>query len=219
MRGPNPIDDVPAIKVPLPKVVIIEPDDVAAVVESFAGYWRPLCATAVYTGARKGELIGIRRESVNLRLWTLSIESSYTGPTKSARSRVVPIPPELRPYIEQALATSKTLGSEFLFPTQKGKMATRNLDLAGMMKRALVRAGIIDHWGLRCRRRGCGYVETRREATDDVRCPKCRMRLWPKPMPPQAISFKTLRAIFGTVACEVAGGTDFAKVVLGHASQ
>ena len=45
------------------------------------------------------------------------------------------------------------------------------------------------------------------------------MRLWAKPIPPKNICFKTLRATFGTVACEVAGGTDFAKVVLGHASQ
>ncbi len=120
---------------------------------------------------------------------------------------------------DAALATSKKLGSEFLFPTRKGKMATRNLDLAGMTKRALVRAGIIDHWDLRCRRKGCGFVERRMERADGVTCPKCQMRLWPKAIAPRSICFKTLRATFGTVACEVAGGTDFAKAVLGHASQ
>jgi len=45
------------------------------------------------------------------------------------------------------------------------------------------------------------------------------MKLWPKAIPPSDIKFKSLRATFGTVACEVAGGTDFAKVALGHASQ
>jgi integrase len=195
LRGPTPIADVPTIKIPTPKVTIIEPTDVAAVVEGFTSWWRPLCATAVFTGARKGELIGVRRESVNLRLWTLTIESSYDGPTKSARPRVVPIPPELRPHLERALATSKKLGSEFLFPTRKGRMATRNLDLAGMTKRALVRAGIIDHWDLRCRRKGCGFVERRMERADGVTCPKCQMRLWPKAIAPRSICFKTLRDV------------------------
>jgi len=86
-------------------------------------------------------------------------------------------------------------------------MATRNLDLASMMKRAVVRAGIIEHWDLRCRRKGGGYVEHRHERTDRARCPRCcQMRRWPKPVPLKNICFKTLRATFGTVACEVAGG-------------
>jgi integrase len=218
LRGKNPINDAPTIEVVPSDVTIIEPDDVPAVVAAFPSWWHPPCATAVYVGARKGELIGLLRKNVNTKLWTLKIDKSYDGPTKSAKPRVVPIPPELRPHIEQALATARRLGSMHLFPRRDGRMATRNLDLAGMMKRALVKAGRIDHWELRCRKKGCGHVE-QCQVRADVRCPKCTMKLWPKPIAPTDIKFKSLRATFGTVACEVAGGTDYAKVALGHASQ
>ena len=72
------------------------------------------------------------------------------------------------PFLQSFGRTSNALSlsrrssvPNFSSPQRKGKMATRNLDLAGMTKRALVRAGIIDHWDPRCRRKDCGYVEHR----------------------------------------------------------
>ena len=61
-----------------------------------------------------------------------------------------------------------------------------------------------------------GTLSTDLSALNGATCPKCQMRLWPKAIPPKNICFRTMRATFGTVACEVAGGTDFAKVLLGH---
>lgn len=47
-----------------------------------------------------------------------------------------------------------------------------------ILRRALRRAGIVQSWLHKCRRLGCGHVET---AQDDGlrRCTQCRMKLWP----------------------------------------
>jgi excisionase family DNA binding protein len=70
-------------------------------------------------------------------------------------------------------------------------MFRRDVDLEGILRRALGRAGIVRFWRHVCRRRGCRHVEERQEQSER-RCPKCEMKLWPKPVV-RPIRFHDLR--------------------------
>ncbi len=56
----------------------------------------------------------------------------------------------------------------------------RDVPLEGLLRRALGRAGIAESWTHLCRRKGCGHREGTPDG-DQRRCPKCEMKLWPKP--------------------------------------
>jgi hypothetical protein len=57
-------------------------------------------------------------------------------------------------------------------------MMSDGVQLEIVLRRALHRAGIVERWLHKCRRKGCGYVVT---AEDDQlrRCVHCQMKLWP----------------------------------------
>jgi integrase len=58
-------------------------------------------ATLVYTGLRRGEALGLRWLDVDLKRRLITVRHSYEGCTKSGRERLVPIPKELIPILEQ----------------------------------------------------------------------------------------------------------------------
>ena len=76
-------------------------------------------------------------------------------------------------------------------------MFRRDVDLEGILRRALGRAGIVRFWRHVCRRRGCRHVEERQEQTER-RCPQCQMKLWPKPVV-RPIRFHDLRHTTATL--------------------
>jgi hypothetical protein len=80
------------------------------------------------------------------------------------------------PYFRQALADAK---GELVFPREDGVTMMRgDTRLDRMLRRAMGRAGVVLHFNQVCRRRGCGFtVETKTD--DELRCPKCAMKLWP----------------------------------------
>lgn len=53
-------------------------------------HWRAMFALAIYTGARKGEILGLRAHDVDLEHGLVRFACSYDGPTKSDRPRVAP---------------------------------------------------------------------------------------------------------------------------------
>src|SRR3954468_19821384 len=57
-------------------------------------------------------------------------------------------------------------------------MTSEGVQLELVLRRALHRAGIVQTWLHKCRRKGCRHVEA---ASDDQlrRCPRCQMKLWP----------------------------------------
>src|SRR2546422_10359796 len=59
--GPNPVSDVRPRRVPKRKPSFLEAHEVPRVLGEISTAWRPLFATAVYTGLRKGELLGLRK--------------------------------------------------------------------------------------------------------------------------------------------------------------
>jgi len=177
-KGQNPISDVQKRRIPKRPPSYLKADEVARLLQALAPRWQPMFATAIYTGLRKSELIGLRKIDVDLdaRLLTVS-RSRDRDTTKGGHADTIPIAAELVPYLERAIAASP---SELVFPRHDGSMMREDVDLVSVLRRAMARAGIVTGWRHLCRRKGCGHVE---KASDGSlrRCPVDGRKLWPKP--------------------------------------
>jgi len=158
--------------------------------------WRPLFATAVYTGMRKGELLGLRKSDVDMEAGTITVARSYDSETtKGGHDSMLPIAEGLRPYLVVALNASL---SELVFPRPDGSMQSRDLAVDMVLRRALGRAGIVTGYIHRCRRKDCGYRSEPVPKSDCGRCPKCNMRLWSQAVPGH-VRFHDLRHTTATL--------------------
>ncbi|MEW5848041.1 MAG: site-specific integrase [Myxococcota bacterium] len=211
--GNNPAQLAERVKVPKKPVRFLDAAEVPRLLAAVPEQWRCLFATAIYTGARKGELLGLKASDVDLKRRTILLATSYDGPTKSAKPRTAPIPEELQPFLAAHLPTVK---GEYLFGHDDGERRNRNTDLPAVFKRALARAGIVNGYDHICRRQGCGFRERRTEG-EIKPCPKCSFRLWTRPIPAD-LRFHDLRSTFGTHAYEVTGDVRFVQTVLGHSA-
>jgi len=175
--GPNPVADARPRRVPKRKGDFLRVDEVRAVLRTAPSRWQPLIATAVYTGLRKGELLGLRKSDVDLANRLIIVSRSYErGSTKGGRAEAIPIAAELVPYLKVAMKASP---SGLLFPDAEGKMLSRHTPLEDVLRRALAHAGIVEGWEHVCRKRGCGHSEL--VSDDKLRhCPRHGMKLWPK---------------------------------------
>jgi len=69
--------------------------------------WRPIFATAIYTGLRRGELLALRKADVDLDAGTIAVCRSHgNATTKGGHADLLPIAEELRPYLRAALDSS-----------------------------------------------------------------------------------------------------------------
>ncbi len=175
--GQNPVKDVRRRKVPKRLPDFLRAEEVPRVLAALAPYHRPLFATAIYTGLRKGELAGLHKIDVDLKTGLINVCYSYErDTTKSNKAAAIPIAAELRPYLEEAKAGST---SDLMFPGKRKPMMTTSSPLEQVLRGALARAGIVLGYTHVCRKRGCGYSE---EAPDNElrRCPTHGHKLWPK---------------------------------------
>jgi integrase len=175
--GPNPAAEVRARRVPTRKADFLRADEVGPVLAATPPRWRPLMATAVYTGLRKGELLGLRKSDVDLPSRLIVVSRSYDRETtKGGRAEAIPVAAELMPYLRAAMRASP---SDLVFPDLEGRMLSRHTPLEEVLRRALGHAGIVEGWQHVCRKPACGYAEP--AADDQVRrCPRHGMKLWPK---------------------------------------
>lgn len=138
--------------------------------------WRNLFATAIYTGMRKSELLGLRKTDVDLQRRLVAVARSCDcDTTKGGHADVLPIAAELIPHLEAAIAASQP---DLVFPKPDGTMASETVSLEIVRRRALRRAGIVTSYRHSCRRHGCGHREEDPDALPR-RCPTCNMKLWP----------------------------------------
>jgi integrase len=173
--GPNPIDEVRTWKVPKRKPDFLRLHEVPLVLPAIPANWRPLFATAIYAGLRKGELLGLRKQDVDFDLGLIFVRRSYSRDIpKGGHEDGVPIAAELAPYLEDAVRRSP---SHLIFPRPDGEMYSPKTQLEFVLRRALGRAGIVQGYRHKCRKQGCRHIEA---ATDNNlrRCPKDRRLLW-----------------------------------------
>lgn len=207
----NPAADVERVHIPEREPKALEPEHVPLIIAHVPDRWRGLFATAVYTGLRKGELLGLRVADVDLERRFIAVSKSYDGETKGAKARGVPIPGGLVPYLKVELGRVR---SEFLFPGLDGRMQSRHANLPRTMRNAMKAAGIVLGYEHVCRR--CDYLE--RRADDAVGpCPKCGFSLWPKGVPLD-VSFKELRSTCATYSYEATDDIHYVQKLLGHAT-
>ncbi len=177
--GPNPIDEVEKHPEPKRAYVTLRAEEVPLLLAAVPDAWRAVFAAALYTGLRKGELFGLRKSDVDLDHRTITVRRSYDRETtKGGHADAIPIAEALVPFLEEALASST---SELVFPGPDGRMRSPEADPQKVLRTALARAGLVDHWVhtcRRCKRRGEPHSE--RHADGELRtCPRCGMKLWP----------------------------------------
>jgi integrase len=166
--------------------------EVPLLLPALAPRFRPLFATAIYAGLRKGELRALRKTDVDLeRRLLLVARSGDRQTTKGGHADVIPLHPELVPFLEHAVAQSP---APFVFPhvcapgcKAEGArcpgptgMMRADVALESVLRRAMARAGITTGYTHVCRKKGCGH---RTEAPDAELqcCPAHGVALWPKP--------------------------------------
>jgi integrase len=175
MTGPNPIDKVRIWRVPKRKPDFLRIHEVPLVLGAVLPQWRPLFATAIYTGLRKGELLGLRKGDVDFDLRLIFVRRSYDRPTpKGDHEEGIPMAAELVPFLREAVKRSP---SELVFPRRDGSMYPPTTQLELVLRRALRAAGIVIGFRHKCRTRDCGYVEAATDATVR-RCPRDNRKMW-----------------------------------------
>ncbi len=176
-NGPNPAIEVERRKVPKRLPEFLRPEEVPRVLAVLSDDHHPLFAAAIYTGLRKGELAGLRKTDVDFAAGLINVCRSYgRDTTKGKRAAAIPIATELVPYLETAIRRSK---STLVFPGHDGEMMSENAPLEEVLRRALGRAGIVEHFLHVCRKKACTHAE-RADDDGERRCPKHGYRLWPK---------------------------------------
>lgn len=216
-RGENPalLAERPVVPEKPPR--FLEAAYVVAVINAVPLRWRSFFALAVYTGLRAGELRGLRLDAVDSRRRVLFVwRSNKRDVTKGGKLRVVPVPSEAMPFLEEQLREAR---SEWLFPALDGGQLAANCGLPELLRSALVRVGLIQGYQHRCvtrgAREGCD-VDERRATRERTPCPRCGRLLWVTAVP-LALTFRNLRTTYGTHAYEATGDIRYVQRVLGHA--
>lgn len=105
--GGNPAADVERRRVPRRMPDYLRATEVSPVMAALDVRWRPLFATAIYTGLRKGELLGLRKSDVDFDSGLITVARSYErDTTKGGHADRIPIAAELVSYLRSALAAS-----------------------------------------------------------------------------------------------------------------
>jgi integrase len=124
---------------------IERPGDVGRLLEAIRDL-RPdrfaMFATFLYTGARKGEVCGLRWANVDLDRRVVMIRHSYAeGQTKSGAHREVPLPSPLVDVLRRHRLDEPYQG-ELVFPNDRGEAYTKNGKLEDVLHAALARVGL-----------------------------------------------------------------------------
>ena len=210
-QGENPAREVPRMKVPRRLPSWLKAEEVEAMLAELPDEWRPLFATAVYTGMRRGELCALEKRDVDFKAMTIVVSKSWAADTtKGNRADVLPMHPELTPYLRDAVKRSP---SALLFPRADGTMQLPTIKLQRILRTALGRAGIVEGWTHKCRR--CGkHIDD--PSSTRRKCPSgCGMTMWPSAIP-RRVRFHDLRHTTATLLLKAKTPLAVVSKVLRH---
>jgi integrase len=112
-------------------------DEVKSFLANCSDDFYHVACCAVYTGMRKGEIVALEWEDVDLERKLIRIERSGKGSTKSKKVRYVPINSRL---LKVLLDLKSRNDGKLVFPDEKGRM--RTTDFRGEMRKAANMAGL-----------------------------------------------------------------------------
>lgn len=208
----NPAAAIGKVKIPRRDPKYLTKDQLRALYVEIADQWKPALLFAVGTAVRKGELTAILKSNVHLTERVLVVATSNgNATTKTGQERRIPIPEWLVPHIEIQLKRQK---GRFLFARPDGTQWSKGVRLAGVVKSALGRAGMVTGWTHCCRRKGCAWRADRAEKTS-IPCPNCGFKSFAIAIPIN-IRWKDLRSTWATQAAAMTGDIRFVQSVLGH---
>jgi len=134
--GDNPVSKINFLEENNQIERVLTHDEEKKLISYLAPHIKPIISTAIYTGMRKGELISLKWDNVNLDTNLITIEATNS---KSKRIKKIPISQTLRKVLlQQKLITGF---HEFVFLTPKGDKYKR-VDSLNSFKRACDKAGI-----------------------------------------------------------------------------
>jgi len=202
----------------------LNPQEVVSVIQATPTPWkRDLVAVALGTGMRKGELLGLRKTSVDSERRTVTVSHSYDRETtKGGHTDTIPFPEWLKPFLSHAIAASE---SELVFPAPSGGTRSEHTDAVAIIQVAMKAAGLVAGWEHVCRRckaratkgQGEPYSERRPERNDELRCPRCGMGLWATPVL-RPFRFHDLRHTAATLMILAGGKPHEVQRILRHKS-
>ena len=118
---------------------IASPLEAAALLEALPAADRPLWATAFYTGLRRGELVGLRWEDVDMATGVIQVRRGWDAvegeiaPKSRQGLRAVPIPAVLRDHLDEHRI--QTAGEEHIFGSLS-QVRSRMESASALWKRA-----------------------------------------------------------------------------------
>lgn len=226
--GQNPVEWVTRRRVPRTAKETLAHHEVASVLEHLpeprlGAPWRWAAAICLYLGARPGESFGLRKNDVDLERGLVVFRFSWDAPQpKDNEPRTVLVSPELRPYLQAAIAVSP---SDLVLPRVDGSCFDDSIrhGLVDHLRRATSAAGFVLGYQHTCRRCKSTAKKTGAKLTftwpfpDNTQrtCASCSMKLWIKPIP-RPIRFYDLRHTHATLL--LGAGVELGRVskALGH---
>jgi integrase len=214
--GANPAHKVKKRRIIKKPVDVLTVDEVPRLLAAATSPWREIFAVALFAGLRKGEIFGLRADDVDLEHDLLWVRRSHDRETtKSGKARVVPIHPQLRAHLKDALAARGS--SAWLFPAGDGGQLHDRHKVCLRLATALSAAGFIRAYTWKCRRKGCGYREEE-VATQEARpCPRCNFKLFEVRLP-RKLRFHDLRHTAATLYLQAGADIVAVQRILGHSS-
>jgi len=125
----NPVREVKMLKENNTRLRYLTKDEAQRLIENCPEHIKPIVITALLTGMRRGEILGLKWEDVNLTQGIITLKN-----TKSGRTRHIPISSQLMKVISECRDTSDGV---YVFCNGDGKpYATINSMFQNIVKRA-----------------------------------------------------------------------------------
>lgn len=127
-----------------PTPVIVEPDEFGAILNECPNdVWRGIVTVGYFAGLRKGEIINLKWDDIDLDDNMLRIVNQNDHTTKSGRIRRIPINAELAKAIRKLQANR--FKCEYVFISTTGGKLRYNV--SNQMTKIVIRAGLVDKDG------------------------------------------------------------------------